>query len=62
MNIGLVSTEDPGYLPVQNIFRDHGFNLTKIPVAADGIMIEQLPANIPSASTSVLPTSFPPAP
>ncbi len=49
MNIGLVSTEDPGYLPVQNIFRDHGFNLTKIPVAADGIMIEQLPANIPSA-------------
>lgn len=49
MNIGLVSTEDPGYLPVQNIFRDHGFSLTKIPVAADGIVIEKLPANIPSA-------------
>ena len=49
MNIGLVSTEDPGYLPVQNIFRDHGFSLTKIPVASDGIMTEKLPANIPSA-------------
>ena len=49
MNIGHVATEDPGYLPVQNIFRDHGFSITKIPVASDGIMIEKLPANIPAA-------------
>lgn len=49
MNINHVATEDPGYLPVQNIFRDHGFGITKIPVAADGIMIERLPTNIPSA-------------
>lgn len=49
MNIGHVATEDPGYLPVQNIFRDHGMSITKIPVASDGIMIEKLPANIPAA-------------
>lgn len=49
MNIGHVATEDPGYLPVQNIFRDHGFAITRIPVARDGIIIEKLPTNIPSA-------------
>lgn len=49
MDIGHVATEDPGYLPVQNIFRDHGFAITKVPVAADGIRIEKLPTNIPSA-------------
>lgn len=49
MNISLVSTEDPGYLPVQNIFRDHGFSLTKIPVGEDGIDISRLPTNLPSA-------------
>ena len=49
MNIAHVSTEDPGYLPVQNIFRDHNFSITKIPVAGDGISIEKLPSNIPSA-------------
>lgn len=49
MDIGHVATEDPGYLPVQNIFRDHGFAITRIPVAADGIRIEKLPTNIPSA-------------
>ncbi|MBR3785900.1 MAG: PLP-dependent aminotransferase family protein [Firmicutes bacterium] len=49
MNIGHVATEDPGYVPVQNIFRDHGFSITKVPVEADGIKIEKLPANIPTA-------------
>ncbi len=49
MNISHVATEDPGYLPVQNIFRDHGFSITKIPVDSDGIRITKLPANIPSA-------------
>jgi GntR family transcriptional regulator/MocR family aminotransferase len=49
MSINHVATEDPGYLPVQNIFRDHGFAITKIPVASDGIAIEKLPVNIPSA-------------
>lgn len=49
MNIGHVATEDPGYIPVQNIFRDHGFSITKVPVEQDGIKIEKLPTNIPSA-------------
>lgn len=49
INITHVSTEDPGYLPVQNIFRDHGFGVARIPVAQNGICIEKLPSNIPSA-------------
>ena len=49
MSIGHVATEDPGYLPVQNIFRDHGFSITKVPVEADGIKIDKLPTNIPTA-------------
>lgn len=49
MNVGHVAAEDPGYLPVQNIFRDHGFSITKVAVEDDGIRIEKLPANIPSA-------------
>ncbi|MGF6375999.1 GntR family transcriptional regulator/MocR family aminotransferase [Clostridiales Family XIII bacterium PM5-7] len=49
MNIHHVATEDPGYLPVQNIFRDHGFNITKVGVGDDGIMIDKLPTNISSA-------------
>lgn len=49
INIHHVATEDPGYLPVQNIFRDHGLNMTKVGVANDGIIIEKLPTNISSA-------------
>lgn len=44
-----IATEDPGYKPVQNIFTDNGFALTKVPVTEDGILIEKLPVNIPSA-------------
>lgn len=49
MNIDHVCTEDPGYIPIQNIFRDHGFGIGKIPVTADGIDVNRLPVNIPSA-------------
>lgn len=49
MGIDLVCTEDPGYIPIQNVFRDRGFGIAKIPVTENGIMIEKLPANIPSA-------------
>ena len=49
ISVDHIATEDPGYLPVQNIFRDHGFSITKIPVSDDGIHIEKLPTNIPSA-------------
>ena len=49
MGIDMVCTEDPGYLPIQNVFRDRGFAVAKIPVTDSGIMIDKLPANIPTA-------------
>lgn len=49
MGINHVSLEAPGYLPVQSMFRDAGFNVSHIPVAKDGIDISKLPANISSA-------------
>ena len=49
MGIDMVCTEDPGYIPIQNIFRDRGFGIAKIPVTENGIMIERLPVNIPTA-------------
>lgn len=49
LGIGHMSTEDPGYAPIQKIFSDFGFPITKIPVADDGIEIEKLPSNIRSA-------------
>lgn len=49
MDIGLVCTEEPGYLPVRNSFRDWGFNINCIPVREDGIEIERLPMNIRTA-------------
>ena len=49
MGIDMVCTEDPGYLPIQNVFRDRGFSLAKIPATENGIAIEKLPMNIPSA-------------
>lgn len=48
-NIGHIATEDPGYIPVQNIFRENDFVLSHIPVLADGIDINLLPVNVPSA-------------
>ncbi len=49
MGIGLVCTEDPGYLPVRESFRDWGFSISTIPVRDDGIEIEKLPVNIRTA-------------
>ena len=49
MGIDLICTEDPGYLPIQNVFRDRGFSIAKIPVTENGIMLEKLPANISTA-------------
>ena len=59
MDIGLVATENPGYLPVQNIFRDRGFTVARIPVAEDGIVIEKLPENIPAAVYVMPSNQFP---
>ena len=49
MSIDLVAVEDPGYIPVNNIFRDRGFALNPVEVGSDGIAIEKLPTNIRSA-------------
>lgn len=49
LNISTVSVETPGYLPVQRIFSDDGFRINHIPVEADGIDVDLLPANISSA-------------
>ncbi|MBQ3964685.1 MAG: PLP-dependent aminotransferase family protein [Firmicutes bacterium] len=47
--ISNVAVEQPGYLPVRSIFRDRGFRVTPVGVTEDGIRIEKLPANLPSA-------------
>lgn len=49
MNIGFICTEDPGYMPIQKIFQDNGFGISKIPVTNDGINVDMLPVNIASA-------------
>ena len=49
MSIDLVAVEEPGFLPVNNIFRDRGFALNPVEVGPDGIAIEKLPSNIRSA-------------
>ncbi|MEE1038353.1 MAG: PLP-dependent aminotransferase family protein [Eubacterium sp.] len=49
MNISNVAVEEPGYLPVNKIFRDRGFTITSVEVLSDGINIGKLPANIPTA-------------
>lgn len=42
MNIRHVAVEEPGYLPVKNIFRDRGFSITPVLVEKDGINIQML--------------------
>ncbi|HVI41698.1 MAG TPA: PLP-dependent aminotransferase family protein, partial [Anaerovoracaceae bacterium] len=49
MGMKHVTVEEPGYLPVRNIFRDRDFAITSVPVGKEGISIAKLPANIRSA-------------
>lgn len=49
ISINLVAVENPGYMPVNNIFRDRGFTIHPVDVSSDGIKIEKLPSNIHSA-------------
>lgn len=49
MSIDHIAVEDPGYIPVINIFRDRGFAITPVKVGKEGIRIEKLPSNIRSA-------------
>jgi GntR family transcriptional regulator/MocR family aminotransferase len=48
MGIKHVAVEEPGYLPVRNIFRDRDFAMTPVAVGREGISIPKLPANIRS--------------
>jgi GntR family transcriptional regulator/MocR family aminotransferase len=48
MDIDHASFENPGYLPVRNIFKDRNFKMTLVPIDRDGIQINKLPANIPT--------------
>ena len=41
MGIDYVAFEEPGYLPVRQIFRDRGFKMTTVPVGKEGIRIDQ---------------------
>jgi Transcriptional regulators containing a DNA-binding HTH domain and an aminotransferase domain (MocR family) and their eukaryotic orthologs len=49
MGLKHVTVEEPGYLPVRNIFRDRDFAITPVSVGKEGIHISKLPANIRSA-------------
>lgn len=49
MSIGHIAVENPGYMPVNNIFRDRGFAITPVKVGSKGIAIDRLPSNIRSA-------------
>lgn len=49
MGMKHVTVEEPGYLPVRNIFRDRDFAITSVSVGKEGISISKLPANIRSA-------------
>ncbi len=59
MDIGHVSVEDPGYMPVRSIFRDWGFSMSCIPVRENGINIERLPVNIRTAAYVCPQNQFP---
>lgn len=47
--INLISVESPGYLPIQQMLKDNGFDLLNVPVTEDGIDPDRLPINISSA-------------
>ena len=59
MKIQHVSLESPGYLPVQSMFTDAGFMISHIPVTSEGLLIERLPVNIPSAVYTSPSNQFP---
>lgn len=59
MGIDLVAVEEPGYLPVRDIFRTHSFKMSPVAVEKDGIQIEKLPANIQSAAYVSPSNQFP---
>ena len=59
MGIEHVCTEDPGYTPVRDIFRDWGLAISNIPVKDDGVEIEKLPTNIRTVAYVCPQNQFP---
>lgn len=48
MEIANAAAENPGYGPVREIFKEHGFTVLNIPVDENGIVLEKLPTNMRS--------------
>ncbi len=48
LQITNVATEQPGYGPVREIFRDEGMTIASTPIDEDGIIVEKLPTNMRS--------------
>lgn len=48
IGIDHASFENPGYIPVRSIFADRSFKLSYAPLDKEGILVNKLPANIPS--------------
>lgn len=59
MGIEYAAFEEPGFLPVREIFSDRGFKMSLVPVEKDGIQIEMLPANIKSTAYVSPSNQFP---
>ena len=59
LGISHAAMEEPGYMPVRNIFKDNGFVITPVPVRSDGICIERLPDNIRSVAYVSPSNQFP---
>ncbi|MDD5987168.1 MAG: PLP-dependent aminotransferase family protein [Eubacteriales bacterium] len=54
-----IAVEEPGYLPVREIFRERGAVLLPVPVQEDGIQLEKLPENIRCAAYISPANQFP---
>lgn len=59
LGIEYAAFEEPGYLPVRDIFRDRGFKMTTVPLDKDGVLIEKLPQNIRSVAYVSPSNQFP---
>ncbi|WP_206460272.1 MocR-like pyridoxine biosynthesis transcription factor PdxR [Anaerovorax sp. IOR16] len=59
LGIEYVAFEEPGYVPIQDIFQTRGFKMSLVPVLKDGIQIEKLPANIKSVAYVSPSNQFP---
>lgn len=48
LEITNIATEQPGYGPVREIFRDEGMTISHTPIDEDGIIVDKLPTNMRS--------------